>query len=830
MKHFGYIFLLVGLLSCRCFCSEADDALAVAREALSDSLYKVARTNAARALGDKIFSRRQEALEILLESLAGQEKFEEILSVLDKNSDIVNKSSDKDTLLYWRVLALFEQERFVDISNIINSGNISTNSFFGIATLRIGARTRELSDDLKGAVELFEKVDALSTNTTVRAANALEWAVSLDKRSKYEEALRVLKNLSQIGVNNDYVNKGALLRGRILMRLGRTEEAARIMDALAMNEHVSEISRVQALVEMSVYKFDSGMTNESVAYARSAYERARLPEARRLAGYRLGDLLCSSPETIKQGAELIKELVREFPESDDSMRAHLKLADSFLQQGLVEEAAEEYRIFLETYPSSALDARVMEGRGWALFRLKRYAEAASAFKKASELNESPSRKVECLFKHCDALMGDERFSAAAEAYGELNARFPDSEFAARALYLSAEALERSGDLDAALERYLKISSRYPRKKEASDSLLRVASIYAARQELDQALDTYSMIVENFTDNDVAARAYMGRGKVYYSKYRFDKAMQDFAAFAEVVPGRIAEARYFQILCLYGLGRDSDALESASTFVVNYPDSRFFPDMLLWLGKFHFNRADYEKAIGYFNDYSTGFADRKWADAALVWKARALFFSGDYTDAIETIGELIKRYPDSLRITEARFIQAESLIEQARFDAAILLLDEIIEIDSESPWAQEALIRKGNCLFALGAGNRVRYEDALSVYGRALQIKGLTPAAVIELYYKTGRCFEKLERYDEAVECYYSDVLIRYQKDKAAGTWYNKKTITLVVRAAFNVAEIYEKKGKYEQAVNVLERIRTVAGGASEEVSRRIKVLKKMGRL
>lgn len=826
MKRFFYIYLLF-ILCMWGYCAGGQNSLKIAREALSDNLCRVAHDNALAALNDPAVTDRQEALEILLESLARQDKYAEILEALEKNSSIVASSRKGDSLLYWRVLALFNEKRFDDIANIINSGRVGTNSFYSVTTMRIGARSRDLSGDIKGATELFAKVDACTTNMAIRTSNALEWAVSLDKRAKYDEALDVLKHLSQLGVNNNSVDEGTLLRGRILMRLGRVDEGTRIMDSLAMNEHVAEIPRVQALIEMSVYKFDSAKTNEAIAYARSAYERAQLPETRKLAGYRLGDLLCHSADTIEEGAGLIKKLVREFPEDADSMRAHLKLADSYLQLNLAEQAADEYRVFLETYPSSALDARVMQGRGWALFKLKRFTEAAITFEKAADLTDVPAEKAECIFKRCDALMADGRYVDAAAAYADLNNRFPDLEFADKAMYLSAEALERSGDMDGALKLYLKTSKRYPLRSVASDSLLRVASIQSEKRLLDQAIDTYSLVVKSFTNEAVLAKGYLGRGKVYYNKFQFDKAMQDFAAVAEVAPDRIDEARYFLILTLYGLGRDSDALESAENFVIDFPNSRFLPDMLLWLGKFHFNRSNFSEAVKYFKEYASAFKDRKWADAALLWQARSMFRSGDYTLAIETIADMVNRYPKSTRLIEARFVQAESLIELARFDAAILLLDGILEADPESSWGRQALLKKGDCLFALGAGNRARYEDALAVYQRAVQVPGLTSAVSIELFYKTGRCLEKLDRFDEAVDCYYSQVLLRYLKDRAEGAWYNEETLSLVVRAAFSAAEIFEKKGEYDQAVSVLDKIRKSVSAASDEALRRIEVLKKI---
>ena len=171
---------------------------------------------------------------------------------------------------------------------------------------------------------------------------------------------------AELGAAGHAVHDGALLRGRILMRQGRSAEATMLFNQLDLVARATETARVQALVEMSVFTLAGGKTNEAVAYARSAYERAKAPETRRLAGFRLGDLLCGAAATIDEGEGLVKTLVREFPDHPASMRAHLKLADALLQAKRAERAATEYRIFLETYPTSSRDVDVLQGRGWAL--------------------------------------------------------------------------------------------------------------------------------------------------------------------------------------------------------------------------------------------------------------------------------------------------------------------------------------------------------------------------------------------------------------------------------------------------------------------------------
>jgi TolA-binding protein len=579
------------------------------------------------------------------------------------------------------------------------------------------------------------------------------------------------------------------------------------------------------LVEMSVYSMDGGKTNEAVAYARSACERAKSPETRRLAGFRLGDLLCSDAATIDEGEEVVRALVREFPEHPAAMQAQLKLADSLLQAKRPEQAAAAYRIFLETYPLSSLDAAVLQGRGWALMQLGRYAEAGGVFQRAAQVAKDDSEKAECRFKHGDALLADERYEEAARVFAALAEAYPQDALADRALFQSADCLVRAGQSEAAAARYRKVAETYAGREVAPKALLSLAALLAEAGDADGAAGAYTSVIGTYAQRAVRVDAFAGRGKTHYRAYRFDLAMQDFAFVAENAPERRDEARFMMTLCLYGLRRDQEARAAAAAFLLDFPESPRLPDMMLWIGKFDFNRGRHEEARRFFLDYAARWPTKRWADAAMLWAARASFAANDFTGTIEQVTRLVRAYPQSPRLTEALLVQADALIELARWDEAVLLLDRVLAQAPDSEWGRMALLRKGDSLFALGAGNSVRYREALGAYRQLLGLENQTPSLVLQLHFKAGRCLEKLKLADEAIDHYYAEVIIRYLTEREKGTWFDEQSTVLFMRAAFTVAELYEQRGEPAQAVRVLQRVVQAGVPGAEDARQRIEGLR-----
>ena len=801
------------------------ESLDIAKAALHDQLYDIAAVHAQKEV-EASNANRAEALLLWVEALCQQGRDQQALDVLGRYSNVVTQAQQIAWLRYWQARALLNMNRPREAVLILQEVPLPTpDPALTDTLLRLTARAKRASGDVTGAIELFASIESLSTNISTRVANIVEWALTLEANQRENQALEVLSRLFKLNSSPSEISEGLLLRARLLRRQGKPEESVAAYEQISTNQLVTARVRVQTFTEMSDLLLSLAKTNEAIATARQAYTLAQEPEMRRLSGFHLSNLLCADAANLNECAVLIKTLVREFPDDPLAMQAHLKLADSFLRYRLSSRAAEEYRLVLETYPASSKSDHVLMGRGWALFQLKRYTEASGVFQRVAEQTTQPVVKAESLFKWGDALMADGRYADAAPVFARVTAETPESPLSVRALYQRGECLERSGQPALAVAVYQRLLSGEPHEY-VGRALLRLGALYVASNDLDAAIRTYTSIQTNALLKAQQCDAFMGRGNVYYRLYRFDAAMKDFAAAGVADPTRRDEALQVITRCLYALGRDKEAQASAQTFITEFPDSSRLPDMILWIGKFDYNRGRYDQARKMLLEYVSRWPKAEWADAALLWAARAAVDDADFSSGVELVARLVREYPKSPRITEARLIQSNALMELARFSEAVLLLDQIITTDPTSEWAEQAKLRKGDSLFAMGADNPDRYLKALATFREVLQSPSLSPSQILQLNYKVARCLEKLKRSDEAIDAYYSDVLIRYQNDVAQGVWYDDSSAGLYVRAAFNVADLYEQKGRTHSAIKVLERVLKTDVQGKEEVKARLERLRK----
>jgi len=804
----------------------AAESLDIARAALKDQLYDIAQAHAQKQL-EATNGKSADALSLLVEAICEQGQDQHALDILERYSNTVDRAQQPAAFAYWQARALLNLGRSSNAVMVLSRAAAPKNDpVLSDALLRLTARAKKATGDIEGALDVFATIDTTSTNGNTRAASIVEWALTLETARQENQALEVLSRLLKFTFSTPDVSDGLLLRSRLLMRQGKQVESLFSYDQLATNQLVASRVRVQAYTEMSAAVLRVAKTNEAIAYARSAYSLAQQPDMRRLAGFYLSNLLCADVSTLNECDLLIKTLVREFPDDPLAMQAHLKLADAFLRYRLASRAADEYRLVLETYTSSSKDDHVLLGRGWALFQLKRYTEASGVFQRVAEQTTNLVVKAEALFKWGDALTADGRHTEAATVFARVIEETPQSDLVPRALYQQAECFERSAQATSAIILYQKLVKDYPQHEYVGRALLRLGALFSAGGDMDAAIRTYTDIQTNVSLKAYHSDAFMGRGNVYYRLYRFDTAMKDFATVGEADQSRRDEARHVITRCLYALGRDKEAQASAKAFIAAFPESSHLPDMILWIGKFDFNRGKFADARKMFIEYVTRWPSAEWADAALLWAARAAVDDADFKSAVEGVARLVREYPKSLRMTEARLVQASALMELARFSESVLLLDQIIATDPTSEWAEEAKLRKGDSLFAMGADNSDRYLKALVTYREALQHPTLSASQILQLNYKAARCLEKLKRIDEAIDAYYSDVVIRYQTNHAQGVWYDDSASGLFVRAAFNVADLYEQKGRSNAAIKVLVRILETDVQGKDEVRARIERLRK----
>ena len=678
--------------------------LDVAKEALRDGLWEIARTHAAKVEGD-------EAKLVILESYAREKRWADALKTMDSWAE-----TSGDGFAYYRALALEETGRRAEASRLLDAARMASPGY------------RALAAKLRARIAMAEG-----------------------------DAAAALKILKESGFA-DADDESRMAAADILSAAGKRTEAERIWREIAAKTNVDERVFTVAAVNLG-----------DRAILRTAYDRAKTPALRRLAGLRCGIASIAAPATFAEGAEIIRALVKDAPDTEGAKDAYLTLADGYLAANAPAEAAACYAFALETWPDTAFVTAVQEGRGWALRKLGKGKEAAEAFAKAEEVAATDADRARTAMELGDTLSEIGRGEEAMAKYRLVLERYPTTEAGGklkvqmklRDLESRGRDLIRSSDFDGALAVFAELTALAPERKARAD---------------------YYRMLCHF-------------GKMYGP----DQNSQDYENEREAVR------------------RQANALIADST-----ADAGLRAQTTLWLAKFEYNNGRWAEARRLFASYAELAPKSEQAPSALTWAARAAFAENDFTAAIELVSKLAERYPESPERLQAYIIQAESLVELSRFDEAVLVLDRAVLVESASAEDRlRAQVLRADALFAMGADNAARYREALDAY-RAVRLgESLPPELQLVVSIKIARTLEKLKRTEEAFDQYYSEVIVPYRTGRRAGVRYDEETRAAFARAAFRLADELERRGRDFQAMSVLELVRESDVPASGEAAKRI---------
>lgn len=445
---------------------------------------------------------------------------------------------------------------------------------------------------------------------------------------------------------------------------------------------------------------------------------------------------------------------------------------------------------------------------------------------------------EAFFALADAYLARTNAAAAVEAYRTAFETWPAAAKEFRLQEGRAWALRQLGRHDEAFKAFVRAEEVATNDVDRAKAVLEQGDVLAEAGRGSEAMAHYRRVLDGYPQTPaaeklkvvVALREMESRGRELFHAYRFDEAREAFARLAEADPARRPRMDYFAMQCLYGLGRDDDARAEARRLADSCPSAAVRAAATLWLAKFEYNRRNWSESRRLFLAYADGAPETADAPAALTWAARAAYADNDFRGAIQIASRLSERYPDSPERTRAAIIQSESLVELARFDEAVLVLDQaLLAEDAPAEERLRAHVLKADALFALGADNPTRYEEALAAY-RAVRLgESLSPSMKIVVAAKLARTLEKLRRMDEAIDRFYLEVVLAYRDGRKAGVRYDDAAKAAFARAAFRLADEFVSRGLEVQALNVLRLVATSDVPAAAEAERRIEHMKAKGK-
>lgn len=739
-----------------------------------------------------------------------------------------------DAVAYWRGVLLGGREDWAGAVAALGGfeAGEARESAYAPSALRLKALAHFKTGDVDTASAVFERLDAAYADAADRAVNRLEWGRALLAAGETEAAQTVWEPLlAATNLPPPLAADTAYWAGQAYLLTGAPDRAAGLLRPLAGNPELAEPRRVRVATALAEALRQTADVAGGTAVLTNTLAVLRNPAFKQQTEFELAHHLLEAGE-LDAAAVRVHAFVTAHPGEPLSPRLLYRLGEALLAAGRYAEAADRFQQHLEAFGDAA--GLVYQGKAAALAGQGRHAEAALLFERAAGLLADPGQAVGCRFRAGDSYVANRQYRRALEMYRRVIddlASAPQSSagqpaLASRALFQCAVSLAALGETAEAIQAFETLAQTYPDSQEAADALLGIGDLQLEAGELAAAEAVFERVMDGWPEAPVFWKALHGRGMARYRRWAPD-AIEDFERIATEAPGSpMAEhAHFMRAMCLYRLGRDAQALGICRDFLTRFPESEWAAPVQFWVARLEYNAGNDEAAEAAFLAFFAAYPEHELAPQALLRAGLAALRRQQYLQAIELLGRMAKQYPVSDLLADARFHQAEAMVQLGRFSAAILVYEEVINNYPGRELAAMALGRKGDCQFTLGAEDPARYEEAVLSYQTLLQTPGLKLDDALQGAYKLGLAHEKLGRAEEALSQYYSGVMLPFLVAKENGGIPGEPARVWFSRAARGAAAIVEQRQDWRRLVRILDRAAAADVEFSAEAKARIKAVK-----
>lgn len=531
----------------------------------------------------------------------------------------------------------------------------------------------------------------------------------------------------------------------------------------------------------ALYELPKRRAEAAAAYAKAADSDPDAPDAAQarsmaaLAAFGLGDYATALDQA--------KQFRLRWADSAQMPQATYVAAESELQLGHPERAAELYAELLEKWPRHANAAVWKVRRGAALFAAKKHKEAAAVLAPGLDAIDSPELRAEGQYllgasrlelgqtqQAVEALraslasaprwrQADETWLALAQAQRRqgltadgrasletLIREFPESPVLDRAGYRLAETCYASGDLAAAAKQYDEVLKRWPKSPVGPLALYGLAWTRLGLNDFAGAEKAAGTLLERYPREKLAARGRYVRAIARQQTGRFQAAADDLKAFLAGQPERAdaSDARYALALCQVQMKQLGEAVASLEALLKDDPRFAGADKVLYELAWAEQSRSRPAEAVAAFRRLAAEHPDSSLA-------AESLFHVGDYDDQQGDHTAAAHAYHQACRKAGT-----SPLGEKAAYKLGWTYwrLDDYARAQESfayqratwphGPLQADATFMEAECQAKLG-----KHEDALKLYAQVKSPQGKDFA--VRALLGAGEAAAKLRRWPESLE-------------------------------------------------------------------------------
>ena len=439
---------------------------------------------------------------------------------------------------------------------------------------------------------------------------------------------------------------------------GRADEASEVyVELVETTTDMVDVRRPRWVIRAATALNAAGRHDDTVAMLRRELESGRLADAadRAEAKYLVGQAHLAAGRRDPAFASW-ESVIEEAADPTVVERARYRLAQLHGREADFVAAIKRYDAILDAGDDRPLRLYAMYGKGWALTRAGRHAEAIEPLDQFFEESEAthPVRGDALLTRGISRRVGGD-LPGARDDLQTLLARMPEGNTLGDALYELALVEQQAGADAAAAEHLRRIREEVPDYPETARVLYELAwSLREAGDDAGAATE-FAALIRRFPDDPMVAEAAYFLGQRAYRQGDWGEAAERFAIAAEQ-----KEDEELAEKSLYRLGWSrykSEEFEAAGEAFRRqpeaFPNGELLLDAWMMIGECEFKRERFAKAIEAFGRGREIVRDADdtarsvRADADRRIRERILLHGGQSAAQLERFEEAIAWY-DELR--------------------------------------------------------------------------------------------------------------------------------------------------------------------------------------
>jgi TolA-binding protein len=613
------------------------------------------------------------------------------------------------------------------------------------------------------------------------------WALSLERRGEYQQALDKLEQLLS-GYPASKLRTAAFIRsGSLSMRL---HDPLRTVKLLTGIKPETPSQREEYLLLSAEADFRLGSYDRAESeYESFTNEFSHSPDARK-AEYGLGwarlkrgdargaqtvfDSLSTGKDSLAYAAMFQSGVLSELEGNANAAMSRFDtlvekspydryLDQAYYEMGMIKyrgklykDARRYFQFAARLYPESPLVVHAYRMLGESNMALSDFSNAQYAFAQVRKSGTSPDDLAQAFFQEGVALYHLGRFKTCAERFDEYLHKFSHDKHFSQAYVWRGEALYQDGRFDEAEHAYSEALKQLQNDPKKEDALYGYAWTLFEQKKFSQAAEAFDKFTTSYPSSDRSIEASLRKADSYYFLGQYDKASSLYTSLASLkTEGRTIEYAAFQLAMSYiERGETERGIARLRDFLVSYPSSIYDEVVQFNIGWAYFSKEQFSEAIPEFRRVMNAYPASQLMPRVLFNTGDAFFNLKTYDSSRVYYQRVINEYPSSPLVTDALGGLQYTYEAEGKPAMAVAEIDTFLAKKPAGLPQEELLLRKGDILFGQGD-----FSGAVQEYKRLLSLK---PDRVVraKTLQQLGRAYE-LQNNPAQAMTYYQQVLSEF---------------------------------------------------------------------